>query len=126
MTKIREIAGSPPFGGVNVVLDNYGSQELLDLSIMITALRARIILISTNVDKITDKIGVPGQIMIGKHLTLAASRSALHDEQVQVLELAAAGKITMPIEAVFELEDMARAHELLDSGKHVGKIVVRG
>jgi D-arabinose 1-dehydrogenase-like Zn-dependent alcohol dehydrogenase len=99
---------------------------MLDMAIMIAALRARIVLISTNVDKITDKVGVPGQIMIGKHLTLAASRSALHDEQIQVLDLAAEGKITMPIEEVFELEDMARAHELLDSGKHLGKIVVRG
>jgi D-arabinose 1-dehydrogenase-like Zn-dependent alcohol dehydrogenase len=92
---------------------------------MITALSARIVLVASNAESFAEKVGISSQIMIGKHLSVVASRSARYEEQTLALELAAAGKIQMPIQEVFDLTDVRRAHELLESGTHVGKIAVR-
>lgn len=122
--RIKQIAGAPPFGGVDVVLDNYGGQEMLDLALAITAFQGRIVMCAWQGEAWDGTIAVPGLIMLGKELKLVTTRGSLYSEQKTVVELAGAGKLKMPIEAVFPLTDMARAHTLLDEGKHVGKIVL--
>jgi putative oxidoreductase len=125
LAQIQEVSGSAPLGGIDVFLDNHGSQELMDFAIETAALQGRIIIIASNLEPGVDNMQIPPRQMIRRHLTVAASRSATYEEQVQVLDLAAEGRVHMPIEEIFELENMTRAHELLDAGKHVGKIVVR-
>jgi D-arabinose 1-dehydrogenase-like Zn-dependent alcohol dehydrogenase len=70
-------------------------------------------------------VAIPGLIVLGKELKIVTSRGSLFGEQKLVVDLAGAGKIRMPVQEIFELEDMSSAHELLDSGKHIGKILVR-
>ncbi len=116
---------APPFGGVDVVLDNYGGQEMMDLATGITGFQARIVMIAWQGEAWDGTVAVPGLIALGKGLRIVTSRGSLYGEQKLVVDLAEAGKIKMPVQDIFELEDMARAHELLDSGKHMGKILVR-
>lgn len=123
--EIKSIAGAPPFGGVDVVLDNYGGQEMMDLAVAITAFQARIAMVAWQGEAWDGTVAIPGLIALGKEVRVVASRGSLFAEQRLVVDLAGAGMIRMPVQEVFELEDMARAHELLDSGKHVGKILLR-
>jgi NADPH:quinone reductase-like Zn-dependent oxidoreductase len=123
--RVKQIAGAPPFGGVDVVLDNYGGQEMMDLAVAITGFQARIVMVAWQGEAWDGTVAIPGLITLGKELTVVASRGSLFFEQKLVVELAAAGKIKMPVQDVFDLEDMTSAHQLLDSGKHIGKILVR-
>jgi len=123
--RIKAIAGAPPFGGVDVVLDVYGGQPMMDLAVAITGFQARIVMVAWQGEAWDGTVAVPGLIMLGKELKIVTSRGSLYREQTLVVDLAGAGKIRMPVQEVFELQDMASAHKLLDSGKHVGKILVR-
>jgi NADPH2:quinone reductase len=49
----------------------------------------------------------------------------LADVAEKVLELFASEKITLPIARVFELEDAAQAHKLIESRNYVGKILIK-
>jgi NADPH:quinone reductase-like Zn-dependent oxidoreductase len=123
--RIKAIAGAPPFGGVDVVLDIYGGQQMMDLAVAITAFQARIVMVAWQGEAWDGTVAIPGLIMLGKEAKVVTSRGSLYGEQKLVVDLAGAGKVRMPVQEVFELRDMASAHQLLDSGKHVGKILVR-
>ena len=64
-------------------------------------------------------------IALGKEVNIVTSHGSLFSERTTVVDLARFGRIKMPIQGVFELEDIASANELLASRTHVGKIVVR-
>ena len=123
--QVKAIAGAPPVGGVDVVLDNYGGQEMMDLAMAITGFQARIVMVAWQGEAWDGTVAIPGLIALGKELRVVTSRGSLFAEQERVVELAGAGEIKMPVQDVFALEDIASAHQLLDSGTHVGKIVVR-
>src|SRR5271170_86611 len=123
--RIKAIAGAPPFGGVDVVLDIYGGQEMMNLAVAITGFQARIVMVAWQGEAWDGTVAIPGLIVLGKEAKIVTSRGSLYGEQKLVVDLAGAGKIRMPVQEVFELKDMASAHKLLDSGKHVGKILVR-
>jgi len=125
MDEVKAIAGAPPYGGVDVVLDNYGGQEMMDLAVAIAGFQARIVMVAWQGEAWDGAVAIPGLIALGKELRVVTSRGSLFAEQKLVVDLAGLGKIKMPIQEIFGLEDMASAHELLDSGKHVGKILVR-
>lgn len=116
---------SAPPRGVDVVLDNYGGQEMMDLAVAITGFQGRIVMVAWQGEAWDGTVAIPGLIVLGKELKVVTSRGSLHPEQTLAVDLAGSGRITMPVEAVFELQDIASAHALLDSGKHVGKILVR-
>ena len=123
--QIKAIAGAPPFGGVDVVLDNYGGQEMMDLGIAITGFEGRVVMVAWQGEAWDGTVAIPGLVVLGKEVKTITSRGSVYPEQRTVVELAAAGKIAMPVQESFELADVGGAHALLDSGKHVGKIVVR-
>jgi NADPH:quinone reductase-like Zn-dependent oxidoreductase len=125
LEQIRAIAGAPPFGGVDVVLDNYGGQEMLDLAIGIAAFQARIVMVAWQGEAWDGTVALPGLIVLGKELQIVASRGSLFADQTRVMALAGAGMLSMPVQQTFDLVDIGRAHALLDSGRHVGKILVR-
>jgi NADPH:quinone reductase-like Zn-dependent oxidoreductase len=123
--QIKAIAGAPPFGGVDVVLDNYGGQEMMDLAVAIAAFQARIVMVAWQGEAWDGTVAIPGLISLGKELSVITSRGSVYKEQKLVVDLAGAGKLRMPIQDIFALEDMSSAHALLDSGRHTGKILVR-
>lgn len=121
--RVRAIAGPPP-GGVDVVLDNYGGQEMMDLAIAITGFQARIVMVAWQGEAWDGTVALPGLIALGKELSVVTSRGSVYDEQTKVVDLAGAGKLRMPVQEVFALEEMTSAHALLDSGRHIGKILL--
>lgn len=123
--RIKAIAGAPPLGGVDVVVDNYGGQEMMDLAVAITGFQARIVMVAWQGEAWDGTVAVPGLIALGKELSVVTSRGSLFDEQEKVVDLAGVGKLRMPVQEIFELEQVSRAHELLDSGRHIGKILLR-
>ncbi|MDT4838215.1 2-haloacrylate reductase [compost metagenome] len=73
--------------------------------------------------------------MLTKRLTHIGStlRSRSPDEKAQIIDelearvwpLIQAGKLKPVIHATFDLDQANRAHELIDSGRHIGKIVLK-
>ena len=124
LDQVKAIAGAAPFGGVDTVIDNYGGQEMLDLALAITGFQGRIVMCAWQGEEWDGTIAVPGLIILGKEMKIVASRGSLYSEQMIVMGLAGAGKLKMPIEKTFPLTEVAKAHALLDQGKHVGKIVL--
>ncbi len=122
--RVKAVAGSPPFGGVDVVLDNYGGQEMMDLALAITGFQARIVMLAWQGEAWDGTVAIPGLVALGKELRVVTSRGSLYAEQKLVVDLGGSGKIKMPIEHVFDFTEIRAAHALLDSGKHVGKIVI--
>ena len=122
--QVKAIAGMPPFGGVDVVLDNYGGQEMMDLALAISGFQARIVMLAWQGEAWDGTVAIPGLVALGKELRVVTSRGSLYAEQKLVVDLAGSGKIKMPVQQVFGFSDLASAHALLDSGKHVGKVVI--
>jgi NADPH:quinone reductase len=55
-----------------------------------------------------------------------ADKAAIATElREKVWPLLATGRITVPIYAEFALHDVERAHALMESSQHIGKIVLR-
>ncbi|MNN94758.1 hypothetical protein D3C81_2134410 [compost metagenome] len=73
--------------------------------------------------------------MLVKRLTHIGStlRSRSADDKAQIIDelearvwpLIQAGKLKPVIHATFDLDQANRAHELIDSGRHIGKIVLK-
>jgi NADPH:quinone reductase-like Zn-dependent oxidoreductase len=123
--QIQAIAGAPPFGGVDVLIDAYGGQEMMDLGIAIAAFEGRIVMAAWQGEAWDGTVAIPGLVVLGKELRVLTSRGSLYREQKLVVEMAGEGRLRMPVEATYDLEEMTAAHELLDSGRQVGKILVR-
>lgn len=111
--------------GADVVLDAYGSEELVRFAIRATDLGGRIVLAATPAaDVLTDTTALPLGLVFTKHLSVLGSRGYSRGDQRQVLDLAVRGKISMPIAKTFPFEQIAAAHEAQAAAKHVGKIVL--
>ncbi|MFI6521464.1 zinc-binding alcohol dehydrogenase family protein [Spirillospora sp. NPDC050679] len=117
---VEQIRAHTGGAGVDVVLDNVGG-PMLPLAVDAAGLGARIVLAAV-------MGGRTAELAIGdvfrKHLDLLGTRAATRREQEQVLAFAASGRIAPVIGARYPLAEARRAHEALDAGEHVGKIVL--
>ena len=117
-------------GGADVILDVMGAAYLEK---NITALRdgGRIVVIGL-------QGGVRGEVdlnalmrkrasLIGTTLrsrSIESKSKICAEVETHVWPLAAAGEITVPIDSAYALEDAAEAHRRMESGSHIGKVVL--
>jgi NADPH2:quinone reductase len=126
-----EIARLTEGGGVDLVLDMVGG-DYVDRDLSCLAPRGRIVVIAT-------QGGAQGTIHLGrlmqKRATITGSTMrprTVEDKAViarelreRVWPLIESGKVKPVLDSVFPLEAAAEAHRRLESGSHVGKIVLR-
>jgi NADPH2:quinone reductase len=116
--------------GVDVILDIVGG-DYLDRNLQAAAVDGRIVIIATQGGARAElKLG----ILLMKRLTVTGStlRSRTVAEKAAVADavrrnvwpLLEAGRVRPVIDATFPLAQAATAHELIDSSKHIGKIVL--
>lgn len=116
--------------GVDVILDMVGG-DYVDRNIKCLADDGRLVNIayqkgsSVSVDLM--RVMLKRLVVTGSTLrirpTEVKGRIARGIEQ-QVIPLLAAGKIKIVMDSTFGLKDAARAHERIDAGSHIGKIVL--
>ncbi|HET8982816.1 MAG TPA: NAD(P)H-quinone oxidoreductase [Pedococcus sp.] len=125
--KVREATGGR---GAEVILDNMGA-KYLDRNISALAPEGRLVIIGM-------QGGTKGELDIGKLLAKrgAVIATALRSRPVEekaaicgeVVEnlwpLLAAGAVRTMVDATFPLEKASEAHRLMESGDHIGKIVL--
>lgn len=107
--------------GVDVVVDNVGAATLM------TSLRAarkggRILTVGNTAGP---KFEFDNRYMFGKHLSLLGSTMSTRAEFATVMNLIFTGKLKPIIDSTFPLSDIRAAHERLERGEVLGKIVVR-
>lgn len=111
--------------GADVVLDNYGSEELVQFAIRGADLGGRIVLAAPPAtNALVDTVAIPVGLAFSKHLSILGARGYTRGEQREVLELAVRGKISTPIAKTLPFDQIAAAHEAQAAARHVGKIVV--
>ncbi|TCJ21998.1 NAD(P)H-quinone oxidoreductase [Nocardioides jejuensis] len=117
-------------GGADVILDNMGA-KYLDGNVTALATEGRLVIIGM-------QGGIKGELniaaLLGKrgavHATSLRSRPTADkalicaDVVENVWPLVADGQVTPIVHAVMPLEQAAEAHRLIDSGDHVGKILL--
>jgi 2-desacetyl-2-hydroxyethyl bacteriochlorophyllide A dehydrogenase len=106
--------------GVDVVLDSVGG-PMAQLGIDAARMGGRVVLAAT-MGGSTIELDLR-QIFV-KNLTLLGARASTRRDQETVLQLAAGGIINPIISHTFLLEEVVEATKLLESGQHVGKIVL--
>lgn len=117
--------------GVNVILDMIGGDYLPgNLKCMANDGRLVQIAIQHGAKAEVDLL----QIML-KRLTLTGSTLRARDDlfkqqiarklQEKVWPLLSSGKIKPVIDSVFDLDEAAKAHDRLESGQHIGKIILK-
>ena len=122
---VREVAG-----GADVVLDNMGA-AYLDRNVKLLRTGGRLVVIGL-------QGGVTGQLDLGAllakrgsvHATSLRARPAAEKARIVESVLSAvwpgieAGDVRPVIDRVLPLEEVAQAHELMESSTHIGKIVL--
>ncbi|HEU0071473.1 MAG TPA: NAD(P)H-quinone oxidoreductase [Alphaproteobacteria bacterium] len=116
--------------GVNVILDMVGG-DYIARDIAALASEGRLVFIAFQKGR---KVEIDFQPIMVKRLTITGStlrprdvafKSAVARElEESVWPWLSAGKIAPQIQATFALKDAASAHRLIDSGEHIGKIVL--
>ena len=117
-------------GGADVVLDMVGG-EYLAKNLAVLKPDGRLAQIAFLAGA---KVEVDLGLMLGKRLTMTAStlRARPSGEkgrlaaaiEARVWPWVAAGQVRLPIDRTFALADAAAAHAYLESGEHVGKVVL--
>lgn len=107
--------------GVDVVVDNVGAATLP------TSLRAarkggRILTVGNTSGP---KFEFDNRFMFAKHLSLLGSTMSTRAEYATVMNLLFAGKLKPVIDSIFPLSDTRAAHEKLERGEVMGKLVVK-
>ncbi|KAL2424489.1 hypothetical protein ABEF95_011040 [Exophiala dermatitidis] len=117
-----QIRKATPGGfGPDVVLDMVGG-HMATLAIQVAKLGARIVMAAVMGGR---SIELDIVTVFAKHLDLLGSRASTREEQARCLKLLVDGKIDPLISDVLPLEDVVKAHELLEQGTHVGKVVLK-
>lgn len=106
--------------GVDVVVDNVGAAT------MMTSLRAarkggRILTVGNTAGP---KFEFDNRYLFGKHLSLLGSTMSTRAEFATVMALVFAGKLKPVIDSTFALAEIRAAHERLERGEVLGKVVV--
>ncbi|ROR89192.1 NAD(P)H-quinone oxidoreductase [Nocardioides aurantiacus] len=118
-------------GGVDVILDNMGA-SYLDRNVSALATEGRLVVIGM-------QGGSKGELDLGKLLSkrgavIATSLRARPTEEKaaicaavveHVWPLVSEGKVRTTVHETVPLDEVARAHELMGSGSHTGKIVLQ-
>jgi putative PIG3 family NAD(P)H quinone oxidoreductase len=117
--------------GVQIVLDLVGG-AYVDANIRVASPKGRIMIIGTVAGRTAT---IPVGMVLGKRLTLRGtvlrSRPVEEKREVtaafarEVVPLLASGTLRPTIDSVFDLADVARAHERLASNATFGKVVLR-
>jgi putative PIG3 family NAD(P)H quinone oxidoreductase len=123
---LRETGGR----GVDVILDVVGG-DYIERNMKIAAVGGRIVIIAFRKGS---KVLVDFLPLIFKRLTITGStlrpRSTAEKADIarslrgRIWPLVESGKIKPRIAATFPLEEAAKAHKLIESGRHIGKIVL--
>lgn len=116
--------------GIDLVLDGQGG-SYSNRHLHLLAEDGRLVLLATHEDTIS-KVDV--RLILRRRLTLTGTtlrprpveyKGRLADAlRAEVWPLIESGKINMPIHASFPLGGIAEAHEMLDSGQHIGKLAI--
>jgi len=106
--------------GVDVVVDNVGAAT------MMTSLRAarrggRILTVGNTAGP---KFEIDNRYFFGKHLSLIGSTMSTRAEFATVMGLVFAGKFKAPLDSTFPLQDIQAAHNRMEQGEVLGKIVL--
>jgi putative PIG3 family NAD(P)H quinone oxidoreductase len=118
------------YGGADVALDMIGGDQVAkDLSVMKPLGRVVVIAVQAGTRGEVDFAG-----LMRRRLTLTGSTLRGRDAEekarlaveveAKAWPLVADGRLTPVIDAVFPLEDAAKAHVRMDGGDHVGKVVL--
>lgn len=127
---VEEVKKATDGMGADVVLDNMGA-EYLDRNISALATEGRLVIIGM-------QGGVKGELNIGKLLAKrgAVIATSLRSRPVEekaaicsavvehVWPLVSDGSVRVVVHATMPLAEAARAHELMESGDHTGKIIL--
>lgn len=126
--EINKLTGG---NGVNVILDMIGGSYTPD-NLQALANEGRLVLINSMKGK---DVQVDLAIVMRKRLTITGSMLRSRDVafksaiaralEQHIWPLLASGKIKPVINKVFDAADAAKAHELMESSAHIGKIVLR-
>jgi NADPH:quinone reductase-like Zn-dependent oxidoreductase len=117
VAEVKEVTG----GGAHVVVDNVGDATW-QRSLASARAEGRICVCGA-----TSGPNPPAQLhrIWWKQLTVFGSTMGSRHDFEAVYDLVASGKVTPLVDAVFALEDAAAAHERLEAGEQLGKVVLR-
>ncbi len=105
--------------GVDVVVDNVGTT--FPLSFRAARKGGRILTVGNTGGA---KFEIDNRYIFGKHLSLLGSTMSTRAEFAQVMELVFAGKLKPVIDRIYPLAEARLAHERLEKGENLGKIVL--
>ena len=106
--------------GVDVVVDNVGKETLFG-SIRSVKRGGRILIVGNTSGPIAE---VDLRYIFRKNISIIGSTMAPHADFVTVMKLVFEGKLKPIIGATFPLEQVAQAHQALEKGDVVGKVVL--
>jgi NADPH:quinone reductase-like Zn-dependent oxidoreductase len=114
---VKEVTG----GGAHVVVDNVG-EATWQRSLAAARPEGRICVCGA-----TSGPNPPAQLhrIWWKQLTIFGSTMGSREDFEAVYDLVASGQVTPLVDAVFPLADAAAAHERLEAGEQLGKVVLR-
>ena len=111
--RVRELAPD----GVTAALDAVGTDEAVDVSLELVADRQRIVTIAA-----FERAQAEGFRVIGG--TMPESKAFRDEARARLVDLAAEGKLVVPVARTFPLADARQALELLSSGHPGGKLAL--
>jgi NADPH:quinone reductase-like Zn-dependent oxidoreductase len=105
--------------GVDVALDLVGTDEAMDVSLALVADRARIVSI-VNFERAPRE----GVQLLGNGPGADPGTEIRDAARARLVELAAAGRLTVNVAATYPLEEAAEAHRRIRTGHTTGKLVL--
>jgi NADPH:quinone reductase-like Zn-dependent oxidoreductase len=106
--------------GVDVVVDNVGAATMMT-SLRCARKGGRVLTVGNTSGP---KFELDNRYLFGKHLSLIGSTMSTRAEFAVVMGLVFAGKLKPVIDAVFPLSGIRAAHEKMERGEVLGKIVL--
>jgi NADPH:quinone reductase-like Zn-dependent oxidoreductase len=106
-------------GGVDLVVDNVGTT--FPLSLRAARKGGRILTVGNTGGP---KFEIDNRFIFGKHLSIIGSTMGTMSDFNVVMDLIVAGKLVVPLDRTYQLEDAGVAHRRLESGGQLGKITL--
>jgi NADPH:quinone reductase-like Zn-dependent oxidoreductase len=116
----REIYKLTDKRGVDVVVDNVGQATLMK-SMQTLARGGRVVIVG-NTSGHQAEIDI--RLVFGKQISLIGSTMGTHEDFKDVLAMLWAGKLKPVIDRVIPLSEGRKAHEIMQQGGQLGKIVL--
>ncbi len=105
--------------GVDVVVDNVGTTY--PQSFRAAGKGGRILTVGNTGGPVFE---IDNRFVFGKHLSVIGSTMSPHKEFAEVMDLVCAGALRPVIDRTFELADIRKAHQRLEQGEQLGKILL--